>query len=681
MGTAEHIFPEIQGAFLVALKSGSYRPGVRTRSFPSSSSLMEGMPPIYQQSMRGTCVASTVTALVEYYEDCKARLSVQFLHEMTKSVERSWIDENLQSLSKGGSVDAEFGTRFSNQVAQIRLTSNVNGAESPAAQALLNAFDRQIKSHFGIQSGSSIRHCFAAIKEYGVCRYSLWPYANIQTEEGSNCASLPPGSKEDAQKHRILTGLYILRSPNNVDEIRGILAGANNRRPMPVCVGLELYERCDGETFTFPDVYESEGRYVSGNAMKGVHEMLIVGYEDDVKAPGGGWFTVRNSWGTDWGRNGYGRVPYAYVECFCVEAGTILQDMVDYAGDGYGGMTSGVSSSTDGGRFSRARLLCGIAAIIVFGAVMVGFLRWQNNKISNNVVQFEEHSAPSDVEAAKLPALEKIKTEEEKTNVERDVSDEAEIAIKADAERKAEEIAETAVKEKARREAELKKIEAEKKALEIERARLAQEKLFAEERARLEKERREVERAKRLDEERRLAAERERLEFVAKLEAQRKAKEKLEREEQAKRMAEEKRHAAESAEKARLAAEELKKPIDFVFHMTINCTDEKERKTLLAAMSNVTQETGFRLSNIRSEGKASMWGSSRLSVRCDMTVSAPRNRCPDARKMLAEYLAEECKTEDSVDWGHASRIMCVQDFSSQAEARKIQHNEKFGFQS
>ena len=94
MSTTEYVFPDIQGAFLYALKSGTYHAGMRTRSFPASFSVKEGMPPVYQQSMRGTCVASAATALVEFYEDCKARLSVQFLHEMTKSVEKKWIDEN-----------------------------------------------------------------------------------------------------------------------------------------------------------------------------------------------------------------------------------------------------------------------------------------------------------------------------------------------------------------------------------------------------------------------------------------------------------------------------------------------------------------------------------------------------------------------------------------------------------
>ena len=44
---------------------------------------------------------------------------------------------------------------------------------------------------------------------------------------GSSRIAFPPGSDDDAKKHRVLSGLYQLRAPNNVDEMRGILAGLN----------------------------------------------------------------------------------------------------------------------------------------------------------------------------------------------------------------------------------------------------------------------------------------------------------------------------------------------------------------------------------------------------------------------------------------------------------------------
>jgi hypothetical protein len=159
------------------------------------------------------------------------------------------------------------------------------------------------------------------------------------TSLSEEVVEFPPGTDEDALKHRFPIGLYFLRSPKNVDEIRGIIAGANSRRPMPVCITLDYFEGCEDEGFKIPQYQENdEGQLISSKRRKGMHALLIVGYVDDKTWQGGGYFIVRNSWGESWGDKGYGKVSYSYVECFASEAGTILQDMVDYNGDGYGGM-------------------------------------------------------------------------------------------------------------------------------------------------------------------------------------------------------------------------------------------------------------------------------------------------------------------------------------------------------
>lgn len=55
------------------------------------------------------------------------------------------------------------------------------------------------------------------------------------------------------------------------------------------------------------------------------HSVAIVGYQDDSDTPGGGYFIIRNSWGTEWGAknyygSGYGIAPYEYIEKYCMEA-------------------------------------------------------------------------------------------------------------------------------------------------------------------------------------------------------------------------------------------------------------------------------------------------------------------------------------------------------------------------
>ncbi len=40
------------------------------------------------------------------------------------------------------------------------------------------------------------------------------------------------------------------------------------------------------------------------------HQVIAVGWQDDSTLPGGGYWIIRNSWGTSWGENGYMRLCY-----------------------------------------------------------------------------------------------------------------------------------------------------------------------------------------------------------------------------------------------------------------------------------------------------------------------------------------------------------------------------------
>jgi hypothetical protein len=50
--------------------------------------------------------------------------------------------------------------------------------------------------------------------------------------------------------------------------------------------------------------------YATGS-LAGGHAVLLVGYVDDATVNGGGYFIVKNSWGTGWGEGGYFRIAYS----------------------------------------------------------------------------------------------------------------------------------------------------------------------------------------------------------------------------------------------------------------------------------------------------------------------------------------------------------------------------------
>lgn len=373
-------FPVQQAAFLRALKGGGYQGVARSGRGPLSVSLVSQMPPVYQQALQGTCVANAVTALLEYHDDLRTRLSVQFLFAATKEVERNGLELNFRNLRTGQPLDPGFESVFHKELAQLRMLAATNGGmAAPVVLPYLARFEEAVRERFFVSSGCLLQSCFQALETYGVCRDVLWPYAPVQAAPvfGSSAAGrveFPPKTREDAEKRRMTHGLYRLGTPNNVDEIRSFLAGANERRPMPVVVTVDFFEDCDGETYKFPETEtDAEGHLVAVNELKGRHGLLIVGYMDSSAYAGGGYFIIRNSLGAGWGNRGYGKLPYAYLECFAREAGTIQQDLIDYEGDGYGGQLLGEKRAPGTGRRARRMWLVNglVALALVAGTVAV----------------------------------------------------------------------------------------------------------------------------------------------------------------------------------------------------------------------------------------------------------------------------------------------------------------------
>jgi hypothetical protein len=374
MNKGVYVFPSVQAGYLRVLRQAKGAVSRTPTLSPSSFSLRSAMPPVYSQALRGTCVSNAVVALLEYYSDCKIRFSVQYLHEATKQFERAGVEKNLEAVRNGGEVHPAFESAYHNQLLQLKMIYAANPDDASATTPFFEAFAEGVRSRVMDDSGTLLRSCFRVLETRGVCRHVLWPYSPMSgTSLSENVIEFPPGTDEDARKHRFPIGLYFLRSPKNVDEIRGIIAGSNARRPMPVCITLDYFEGCESGEFKIPEYYENEeGQIVSLSQRKGMHGLLVVGYVDDKAWEGGGYFIVRNSWGQDWGDKGYGKVSYAYVECFASEAGTILQDLIDYHGDGYGGMNE-LPDVLRKKRFRKKVILNILAAIgIALVTILVG---------------------------------------------------------------------------------------------------------------------------------------------------------------------------------------------------------------------------------------------------------------------------------------------------------------------
>jgi len=202
----------------------------------------------------------------------------------------------------------------------VALREFLLGSRDDLSEQFLYWACKELDSHPG--PGTYIHTAMSAFAQYGVCQEALWPYNSQQTDnEGQGPP--PPEANENARRYRLESTRTV--EPNLVVHYKHILAGDNTVGGMPVTFGSLVFNSwyMSAEThrtgkITLP---------LPGETSVGGHAWCIVGYVDDEDVPGGGYFIVRNSWGTGWAADspeavGHALMPYEYVERYTFEAFT-----------------------------------------------------------------------------------------------------------------------------------------------------------------------------------------------------------------------------------------------------------------------------------------------------------------------------------------------------------------------
>jgi C1A family cysteine protease len=184
------------------------------------------------------------------------------------------------------------------------------GKHIDASHRFLYKVTRKLGGFKG-DSGAWLRTAMGAMTLFGVPPRQYWKYdeEKFDVEPPAFCYAF-------AQSFQALT-YYRLDPPGTdpgtlVDTIKGHLASQ-----LPAMFGFSCFPSLDLEK-TF-DTGEIPYPKANEDIISG-HAVLAVGYDNakKIKQPGGpettGAFLIRNSWGTVWGMDGYGWLPYRYVE-------------------------------------------------------------------------------------------------------------------------------------------------------------------------------------------------------------------------------------------------------------------------------------------------------------------------------------------------------------------------------
>jgi C1A family cysteine protease len=160
-------------------------------------------------------------------------------------------------------------------------------------------------------TGAFLRSTMAAIRLFGVPPEKFWPYkiADFEKEPSAFCYAF-------AQSYQALQ-YYRLDPPGTTrpDLLQRIKT--NVSAGLPSMFGFTVYSSISQAG--------SDGKIpmpAQGEAVRGGHAVVVAGYDDTLKirnrtAQNGpettGALLIRNSWGTAWGAQGYGWLPYEYV--------------------------------------------------------------------------------------------------------------------------------------------------------------------------------------------------------------------------------------------------------------------------------------------------------------------------------------------------------------------------------
>ena len=152
--------------------------------------------------------------------------------------------------------------------------------------------------------GAYLRSTMKAMVLFGVPPEHYWPY-----QVGRFDDSPPTFCYAYAQSYKAQQYFRLDPAGTPPAEVlsaaKGLIAAT-----LPFMFGFTVYSSIPGTgaghgNIPFPNV---------NDRVEGGHAIVAVGYDDDHRIGNDkGAFLIRNSWGTEWGEDGYGYLPYSYV--------------------------------------------------------------------------------------------------------------------------------------------------------------------------------------------------------------------------------------------------------------------------------------------------------------------------------------------------------------------------------
>lgn len=146
-------------------------------------------------------------------------------------------------------------------------------------------------------SGAQFAPAFELLKNQGVCSWDIMPYS-----DNNGCSTMPNATQtENANQHKILS--YERITDLSEQNLKILLL---NKYPIVIGARLDDHFMQADEDFIWQAPF---------GVLRGLHAMVICGYDDNKQA-----FKIINSWGRDFGDDGYVWCDYDFLSDVVFEA-------------------------------------------------------------------------------------------------------------------------------------------------------------------------------------------------------------------------------------------------------------------------------------------------------------------------------------------------------------------------
>jgi C1A family cysteine protease len=184
--------------------------------------------------------------------------------------------------------------------------------------------ERDLEGTTKEDAGAQMRTGGKVLSKVGVCLENLWPYDISKVFDTPTAAAITEALNHKIPYYKSLSGL------TGIKQYLAAMEAAGTPRGVPF--GIKVYSSFESKAVSNTGFVPIPS--VNSEELLGGHATLIVGYDDDlqkstvsnfnflswlldklfgtVSAEDGGYLICRNSWGSDWGDNGYFYLPYSF---------------------------------------------------------------------------------------------------------------------------------------------------------------------------------------------------------------------------------------------------------------------------------------------------------------------------------------------------------------------------------